>query len=308
MNHHRADIYILNGFLGSGKSTMLRHLLQKEKEAGRNVAVLMNELGEKSIDSSVVPSDTTLKELLNGCICCTIKGQLSQQLDDLFNQHTLDAVYIEATGAAHPVEVIEACTHPFIADKLRIKAVTTLVDTKQWIEKKGSIKVKKLMKEQVKYADIVVLNKIDKVSRSEQETANQTIKEINPKAKVLLTTYAHIDLTILFSQKNHSSFLSQTENNTHAEKDLHLHSLTFPLPKQVSRLKFSQWIKEMEANVFRMKGFVRFTSGPEIFLFNYSYGGLTFEKYHQERDVSLVLVIIGEDLDEKKIKKGLQLL
>ncbi len=296
---------MLSGFLGSGKSTLLRQLLQKEQEIGRNVAVLMNELGEKSIDSAVIPANTPLKELLNGCICCTIQGQLSQQLDHLLKENELDAIYVEVTGAAHPVDVIEACTHPFIADKLNIKAVITLVDAKQWNDKKGSIKVKKLMKEQVKYADIVVLNKIDKVSTSEQKAVNQTLKEINPKASIFHCAYANISLSELFSKTNHSS-LPSAERKAHAVEDLHLHSLTLPLPQPVSRLKFSQWIKKIEGNVFRMKGFVIFTSGPEMFLFNYSHGGLTFEKYQQDRDIDPLLVIIGEDLDENKIKGGLQ--
>ncbi len=296
---------MLSGFLGSGKSTMLRQLLQKEQEAGRNVAVLMNELGKKSIDSSVVPANMPLKELLNGCICCTIQGQLSQQLDHLLKDNELDAIYVEATGAAHPVDVIEACTHPFIADKLKIKAVITLVDAKQWNDKKGSLKVKKLMKEQVKYADIVVLNKIDKVSSSEQKAVHQSLKEINPKASTLPAAYANIPLSVLFSSKTNYYSLPPAERKAHAVEDLHLHSLTLPLPQPVSRLKFSQWIKKMEGNVFRMKGFVIFTSGPEMFLFNYSHGGLTFEKHQQDKNIDPLLVIIGEGLDENKMKEGL---
>ncbi|MBM4764719.1 hypothetical protein GNT69_20930 [Bacillus sp. B15-48] len=75
---------ILSGFLGSGKSTLLQDLIQFEKNRGRRIGVLMNELGEISIDSAVVPSDTPLKEMLNGCICCTIQGELSFQLNPLY--------------------------------------------------------------------------------------------------------------------------------------------------------------------------------------------------------------------------------
>ncbi|WP_054636596.1 GTP-binding protein [Thalassobacillus sp. C254] len=137
MNANSTEIFILSGFLGSGKSTLLRRFLHKEHENGRQIAVLMNELGEKSIDSSVVPASTPLKEMLNGCICCTINGQLSQQLNSLLTEYKLDAIYIEATGAAHPIEIIDACTHPLLAGKVEIKSVLTLVDVKQWKEGRG---------------------------------------------------------------------------------------------------------------------------------------------------------------------------
>ncbi|MCX8003260.1 MAG: CobW-like GTP-binding protein, partial [Anoxybacillus mongoliensis] len=89
------DIYILSGFLGSGKTTLLKRLLQHEKEHGRKVAVVMNEIGQVSIDSHAVSEDAVLSELLSGCVCCTIQDQFEVELYSLIQKHELDVIYIE---------------------------------------------------------------------------------------------------------------------------------------------------------------------------------------------------------------------
>lgn len=117
------EIYILAGFLGSGKTTLLKQLLQDEKENGRKVAVLMNELGKVSIDSDAIDEDIPLKELLDGCICCTIQDKLEGQLQGLLTLEKPDVIYIEATGAAHPVEVLDAVLSPLLLTQLSLKVL-----------------------------------------------------------------------------------------------------------------------------------------------------------------------------------------
>ena len=109
----KTEVYLLSGFLGSGKTTLLKNLLQEEKLARRKVAVLMNELGNVSIDSDAVDEDIPLKELLDGCICCTIQDKLEAQLQGLLVESKPEVIYIEATGAAHPVEVLDAVVSHF---------------------------------------------------------------------------------------------------------------------------------------------------------------------------------------------------
>ena len=114
----KAEVYLLSGFLGSGKTTLLKHLLQQEKRIDRKVAVLMNELGRVSIDSDAVAEDVPLKELLDGCICCTIQDQLESQIQGLLTEAKPEVIYIEATGAAHPVEVLDGVASPLFRSPL----------------------------------------------------------------------------------------------------------------------------------------------------------------------------------------------
>ena len=119
----KKDVYILSGFLGSGKTTLLKGLLQSFKEQEKKPAVLMNELGSVSIDSDVVEEDTALRELLDGCICCTISEKLEAQLQELLVNEDFDVLVIETTGAAHPVEVVDSILSPLFADKFNFKGI-----------------------------------------------------------------------------------------------------------------------------------------------------------------------------------------
>ncbi|MET3504268.1 CobW family GTP-binding protein [Halalkalibacter oceani] len=307
MDIRKADIYILTGFLGSGKSTLLTRLLQTEKESGRRVGVLMNELGEMSIDSSIVPPGTPLLELLNGCICCTINAELSYQLKLLLEEHELDAIYIEATGAAHPIEVIDACTHPILANKVKIKAVITHIDVMWWKDGKMNLKVKKLLNEQVKFADILVLNKTDQVEANELSLMMEAFKSINSQAKMIPTTFSQIDLDILYkrnegSRRGDQNGSHDSAHGAHVHHDLHLHTFHYPLKAALNRIRFTEWLKAIPGQLYRAKGFVTFTETPGLFLFNYSYGEPIFERVHAT-SFEPVLVFIGDGLDHQQMEE-----
>src|SRR3954467_12863158 len=130
----KTEVYLLSGFLGSGKTTLLKNLLQAEKVEGRKVAVLMNELGSVSIDSDAVDNDIPLKELLDGCICCTIQDKLEAQLQGLLFESKPEVIYIEATGGAHLVEVLDAVMSPIFVEQLKFNGIITIVDGKRWLD------------------------------------------------------------------------------------------------------------------------------------------------------------------------------
>lgn len=119
----KVEIIILSGFLGSGKTTFLQKILAKEQQAERKVGVIMNEVGKVSIDSDSVPKETPLKELLNGCVCCTLSGEFEIQIAVLLREYDLDVIYIETTGVAHPIEVLDTCLSPLLAEKLKIRSI-----------------------------------------------------------------------------------------------------------------------------------------------------------------------------------------
>ncbi|MGG3452108.1 CobW family GTP-binding protein [Domibacillus aminovorans] len=302
MKTNKIEIFILSGFLGSGKSTLLAKLLDFEKQQGRQIGVIMNEMGQVSIDSKVISNEVPLKELLNGCICCNLQGELSLQLKTLIEEYELDAIYIESTGAAHLIEVVDACTHPLIIHNLEIKGIITLVNAKQWRDGKMSIRLKKLLKEQIKYANIIILNKIDTIEEGELDSLINSIRQVNPNGHIIPSTHAEIDPNIVSLSTVSTIENRPKELNVNEHAHLHLETLAFPLNSPIHRIEFEKWLNTYSGQLYRAKGFIKLIESPGIFLFNYSYGFSIFERCKINNSYPQTLVFIGENLDHKEIE------
>lgn len=300
----QVEVYILSGFLGAGKTTLLQNILSEEQQNHRKIAVVMNELGEVSIDSNMIPEETPLKELLNGCVCCTIQGQLEVQLENMLREYDLDAIYIETTGVAHPIEVLDACLSPLFAEKLEVKAILTIVDANRWQNRTGlSIQLRKLLIEQVEHADVVLLNKVDSLSESEKAKIVSEIQSINPTGKLFMTEFARIPLSSIQINKMNKK---QQHEQAHVHNHLHLRSYVYTFANPIDLEKFEDFLREMPDTIFRIKGYIRFSHSKESFLFQYSYGMPLYMKEPVNRKQTLVF--IGENLDHSMLQKQLDTL
>jgi G3E family GTPase len=190
-------VHILSGFLGSGKTTLLTQALDYYKQTGRLPAVLMNELGDVNLDGMLVEDDVPMTEMLSGCICCTIRGDLGMELRELVQANAPDVIFIECTGAANPMEILDGVTDASLLTELELKSVITVVDAAQLLQqhRKGAGKTYRLMQEQIRCATLLVLNKTDLVSADELKELEQVIREWNGVAPVVATIRSHIDLT-----------------------------------------------------------------------------------------------------------------
>ncbi|MBT2583210.1 GTP-binding protein [Planococcus sp. ISL-109] len=296
------NLYILSGFLGSGKSTLLKILVEKEKLAGKKVAVLMNELGEYSVDSEIIGSDLTILELLDGCICCTMKDELEVQLLELYRKEQPDVIFIEATGVAHPVDILDACLSPVLAPYMVVQPILTVVDSKRWMHRgELSPPIQKLLEEQVKYADHILLNKADTVSPQEMNSLQLAIKELNPTAQQSITLYAKTELIAV--ERAQQTAEGQHRETMHVVKNLRIQSLTYTFQNEIERSDFEKWVAKVSTSLFRLKGFLRFTGENPTFLIQMAYG----KPFTLALPINLPmnLVIIGENLDKEQIKKEL---
>ncbi|WP_281202381.1 CobW family GTP-binding protein [Cytobacillus kochii] len=296
------EIYILAGFLGSGKTTLLKQLLQDEKENGRKVAVLMNELGKVSIDSDAIDEDIPLKELLDGCICCTIQDKLEGQLQGLLTVEKPDVIYIEATGAAHPVEVLDAVLSPLFANSIVHKGIISILDSARWLNRKElTPQVLQLLVEQIRHADCLLVNKIDLLSEDEQANVIQEVQSINSTAFTLLTKNAKVpikrirELSLLPKEKQSSSRIGT---------DLHLSTFVYQFKGAVDQSAFEDFLRELPDTLYRMKGYIKFSSLAYPQLFQFSYGMPVY--FQEEMNIPLNMVFIGENIDWDKIESGLQ--
>jgi G3E family GTPase len=296
----KTEVYILAGFLGSGKTTLLKRLLSDERGLNRKTAVIMNELGQVSIDSGAVEEDVTLKELLGGCICCSMQDKLESQLQELLFNEQPDVIYIEATGAAHPVEILDACLSPLFADRMIIKGIITTVDPLRWINReKLNPSLQQLILEQVRYADLILVNRMDELSGEKQARLTYEIQAINPKSPCLLTSHSKVPLDII---RNLSVSLEISKSSTQKIK-LKLSSFVFQFTSSINQVKFEQFLISLPDTIYRIKGYVKFDQDQYPVLFQFSYGMPIYLKEYM--DLPLNLVFIGENINWDEISKML---
>ncbi len=298
------EIYILAGFLGTGKTTLLKQILELEQQQKRKVAVLMNELGEISIDSDAVGEDVPLRELLGGCICCTIQDKLEGQLQGLLVEHQPDAIYIETTGAAHPVEVLDSVLSPLFAGKIEMRGIITTVDGTLWAARSQfQPQLQQLLLEQVRHADLILINKSDLLSDSGQARVSMEIQSINPEARCILTTYSRVSQRELKDM----AFAPKRESKTaHVHKALRLGTFVHRFQKPVNRVRFEEFLRSLPDQIYRIKGYIQFSDSQYPDLFQYSYGTPLFMMEYIK--LPLTIVFIGQDIDWKEIQLKLETL
>jgi G3E family GTPase len=277
-------------------------LLEDEQRSGRKTAVMMNELGKVSIDSdAVADEDVTLKELLGGCICCTIQDKLEAQLQGLIVDEKPEVIYIETTGAAHPVEVLDAILSPLFADKLIIKGILTTVDGTRWMDRKSlSPQLQQLILEQVRHADFVIINKMNELKENEQAKLTFEIQSINPNARCLLTNYSQVPIEPL----RNLSVSIEKEERVSQKINLKLKTFVYQFKTAINHEEFESFLKKLPDTIFRIKGYVKFDHSNLPFLFQFSYGMPLYMK--EDMNMPLNLVFIGENVNWNDIKSQLE--
>lgn len=302
MKQGNTEVMILSGFLGSGKTTLLKRMLQLDQQKQKKVAVLMNEFGQVSIDSNIVPDDIPLKELLNGCICCTIQDQLTQQVASLCQMYTPDRIYIEATGVAHPLEVQEACLDPIVTPYLRSLMMITTVDGCRFLDRSlYSAPVRTLMEEQIRFTDVCIVNRRNECTSDQLTMLQEQINLLNPHAICFITDYSSVPTPIL-EMKDLSSLVYIRPDRADASIELlRVKSFTYTFLQPVDREEFYDWLREAPDTLYRAKGYLRFRDNPkQTILFQFSYGMPQLEP--EVFPYKCTLVFIGEDLPIEEMK------
>ncbi|MCB5204310.1 GTP-binding protein [Neorhizobium sp. T786] len=191
-------VTVLTGYLGAGKTTLLNRILSESH--GKKYAVIVNEFGEIGIDNDlIVESDEEIYEMNNGCVCCTVRGDLIRVVEGLMRRPgRFDGIIVETTGLADPVPVAQTF---FMDDDVRAKteldAVVALVDAKHLPLR---LKDSREAEDQIAFADVVVINKIDLVSPEELAQIDEVVRAINPSARVYKTSRSGVDLTKVLDQ------------------------------------------------------------------------------------------------------------
>jgi G3E family GTPase len=315
INASPIPVSVITGYLGAGKTTLLNRMLTEEH--GKRIAVIVNEFGEVGIDSQlVIDADEEILEMNNGCICCTVRGDLVRIFDNLLEkQDKFDHLVIETTGLADPAPVIQS----FFADetmrtKTQLDAVITVVDSKHIWEHWESDEAQ----EQIAFADVILLNKTDLVSPEIVDKLEQKIRGMAAFAKVYRTKNSDVPMDSVLSIKAFDLKQALHIDPDFLNEDAHEHDesvCSFSIVEEgsVDGDKFNRWIYQLlqdrGTDIFRMKGILDIDSEDRRFVFQGVHmllDGRPGRIWKGDELRRNELVFIGRNLSEMELKEGFQ--
>ncbi|MBT5472241.1 MAG: GTP-binding protein [Nitrospina sp.] len=312
-NNKELPVTLLSGFLGSGKTTLLNYILKQNH--GKRIAVIENEFGEIGLDSEfVIGADEDIFEMSNGCICCSIRGDLIETLNRLLErQEKFDAIIIESTGLASSGPLAQAfLVEDELSHSLKLDGIITLVDSKHiW----KNLNETEVTWEQIAFSNVILLNKTDLVSPDELVDLEKKVRQINPTAKIYHTNHAETDLDQIlniggFDIKNVLDENSFSTHHHEADNGISSVSLTFPDFVDPSRLNhWLQMLFLMEGmDVFRGKGILNVKGSTNRYIFQSVYMMFEgrFDKPWGEDKPENKMVFIGQNLDAKRLEASLK--
>ncbi len=293
------DVYLFSGFLGSGKTSMLTDVIRQLKEAGLKPAVIMNELGKLPFDSQAVDKDVPLKEMLEGCICCTGAEKTEAQIQGLLVTAEFDVLIIETTGAAHPVEALDAVYSPLFAEQLNIKGIVTVADSKLWLDRATlSPQAHSLFMEQIRHAHVLLANKTDLLTPEQQAQVAYEMQNFNSKAFILQTTNGKVPLRVLQAMQS-TKIAKEDITSARINESFNLGSRLVEFTVSFTQDEFEDWVRSLPDTVYRMKGYVPIQGVQKPMLFQYAYGMVQW--LPEFLNMPPKLVIIGENIKTIKV-------
>jgi G3E family GTPase len=335
----KVPVTVLTGYLGAGKTTLLNRILSEPH--GKKYAVIVNEFGEIGIDNElVVGADEEVFEMNNGCICCTVRGDLIRIIDGLMRRKgKFDAIIVETTGLADPAPVAQTFfVDDAVGQKAKLDAVVTVADAK-WL--KDRLRDAPEAKNQIAFADVILVNKTDLVSAADLREVEARIRGINPYAKVHKTERCAVSLSEVIGRSAFDldrildiepEFLGVNDHHHHDHDhdhhghdghhhhdgvkhyhDEHMQSLSLKTDKPLDPEKFFPWVQDLVAkdgpSILRSKGILAFKNDPDRFVFQGVHMILDGDHQRPWKDGEpreSRIVFIGRNLPEEKIRQGFE--
>ena len=318
-DENRLPVTVITGYLGSGKTTLINYILTAKH--GKRIAVIENEFGEIGIDDAlVINAEEEIFEMNNGCICCTVRGDLIRILGNLMKRKDkFDYILVETTGLADPAPVAQTfLVDDEIRSQLKLDAIVTVADAKfliQHLDDEKEVGIENEAVEQIAFADRVLLNKIDLVSDEERKEVIRRIRLINANAEIIPTTMSQVDLDQVLGVgafdlsrvlEMEPEFLLDTEH----QHDLSITSVGIDCEGKVSVQKINEWLGwllgERGTDIFRMKGILNMWGDDRRFVFqgvHMLFDGTPGKPWGDGEERRNRMVFIGRNLDRQDLER-----
>ncbi len=339
MSKKLLPVTIISGFLGSGKTTLLNHILKNQ--VGLKTAVLVNEFGEIGIDNDlIIEGSEDMIELNNGCICCSINGELLDTVSKVLERsEKIDYMIVETTGLADPLPVAMTFAAGDLREKVRLDSIITVIDGENF---DFEINKSSVAYSQILYGDILLLNKCDLVNEEKLKKVEKFINKIKKEPRILRSTNSEVGLQTIISvglfetdtfkydndkedvednSHDHSSHSHDHSSHSH-DHSSHFHdhsshshdlnniegftSVSYETFEPFSLRKFQYFLdNQISQNVFRAKGILWFMESERKHIFHLSGKRFSLDDEEWTKEKSNKIVLIGKNLDHQTIKNQL---
>jgi len=310
----RPQLLVISGFLGAGKTSLLQHFLEHQVQRDRFVAVLQNEFGETGLDGKLLNDSYSVTELNEGTVCCTLSGELRPAINNIINRFQPDMIVLETSGATNPIGLRDDFMP--LSEMVRFDSITTVVDASNY----HAVDKYEVAADQISAADLIVLNKTDRIDAEKLNEITKDIRARNPFASIHPTTQGYInpgliyDLDVTRSDKENTEHTddsaavaleSKTLENTPSQNHKHSHdgisSVKIDLEQPVNIDAFIKIVEAMPPSVFRLKGIVNIGLGQAV-LVQYVCGHYDISNFQNPNVTDRFIVIIGHELSSTSQK------